>query len=102
MKSLYSLSTLPSHYLLRGSVFVLLLGCFFFHGEVGKVLSIVPTPHASLEQHLIDVQHGASQEGGSKRCGCSFLKSNDSLNQLLKLDLVQSCSGYVGTGLEYL
>lgn len=75
---------------------------FFFHGEVGKVLSIVPTPHASLEQYLIDVQHGASQEGGSKRCGCSFLKSNDSLNQLLKLDLVQSCSGYVGTGMEYL
>lgn len=45
----------------------------FFNGEVGKILSILPTLHTSLEQHHICVQHGPSYEGGSKRRWLQFL-----------------------------
>jgi len=60
---------------------------FVFNGEVGKVLSILPTLRSTLEKHHIYVQCGPSWEGGGTReGGCSFLQSDCTL--LLKFDFM--------------
>lgn len=69
-KILFPSSALPSHYLVCESVFVLFL---FFDDEVEKVVFVLQTLHASLEQHYISVECGLSWEGWDKRRWLQFL-----------------------------
>lgn len=52
----------------------------FFNGEVGKLSSILPTLHTSLEQHDICIQCGPSWEGGGKRRWLQFFCSLTTLS----------------------